>query len=405
MSATLLAIDTGNAKPAAQRWAYPVLMILMAVALGVSSAPAPLYGLYEEQWHLSPITTTLVFAAYAVAALAAVLVAGQLSDRYGRRPVLLFAAVTMIVGLAIFMTANDVAELFVARILHGAAVGSTVVAGSAAMLDLRPTHGSRTGHLTGIMFNVGMAVTILSASVLAEFGPDPLVTPYAIVATVVLILLVGLLAMNETHHDRSSGRLRISRPSVPKAISHDFRFAALGVMAAWSVLGVYLSLFPSFAELSTGIHHLVFGGAVVAAMVGASAVSQAFGIWLTPRRAAIIGDVGTAASLLLSIAALRSHHAALIVLVAVLLGLSFGLVFGGSLRLLGSVIPAESRGEVMSAFYVLAYGAMTVPTILAGWAATEWGIATIFPWFAAAVATACILAALLGSRPERSASA
>jgi MFS family permease len=401
MSALTLAIDTRNANPATQRWAYPVLMTLMAVALGVSGAPAPLYGLYEERWHLSPIMTTLVFAAYAIAALAAVLVAGPLSDRYGRRPVLLTAAVTMIVGLAVFMTAHGVAELFFARVLHGAAVGSTDVVGSAALLDLRPAHGARTGHLTGIMFNIGMAVTILSASVLAEFGPDPLVTPYAIVATVVLVLLIGLLAMNETHTDRSSGRLRIARPRVPKAIAHDFRFAALGVMAAWSVLGVYLSLFPSFAELSTGIDHLVFGGAVVAAMAGAAAVSQAFGIWLTPRRAAIVGDVGTAAPLVLSIAALRSHHASLVALVAVLLGLSFGLAFGGSLRHLGGVIPGESRGEVMSAFYVLAYGAMTVPTILAGWAATEWGIATIFPWFAAAVAAACVLAALLASRPER----
>jgi MFS family permease len=401
MSTASLTLDTHSPAPAGQRWAYPVLMTLMAVALGVSGAPAPLYGLYEERWHLSPITTTLVFAAYAVAALAAVLLAGQLSDRYGRRPVLLTAAVTMIVGLVIFMTAQDVAELFVARALHGAAVGSTVVAASAALLDLRPGHGARTGHLTGIMFNLGMAVTILSASVLAEFGPDPMVTPYAVVATVVLILLISLLAMDETHHHRSTGRLHISRPRVPGAIAHDFRFSALGVMAAWSVLGVYLSLFPAFAALSTGIHHLVFGGAVVAAMAGAAALSQAFGIWLTPRRAAIAGDLGTAASLLLSIAALRSHHASLVALVAVLLGLSFGLAFGGSLRHLGSVIPAESRGEVMSAFYVLAYGAMTVPTIIAGWAATEWGIATIFPWFAAVIATACVLAALLGSRPER----
>src|SRR4051812_50091031 len=74
------------------------------------------------------------------------------------------------------------------------------------------------------------------------------------------------------------------------------------------------------------------------------------------------------------------------------MGLSFGLAFGGSLRHLGSVVPAAHRGQVMSAFYVLAYAAMAVPTILAGWAATTWGLAAVFPWFSLAVGPSCGLA-------------
>jgi MFS family permease len=375
---------------------YALLIGLLAVALGVSGVPAPLYGVYEQEWHLAPITTTLVFAVYAVAALGSVLVAGQVSDRYGRKPTLVGAAVAMVAGLVVFMTADGVGALFVARALHGAAVGATVVAGSAALLDLRPHDGARTGHRTGIVFNVGMAVTILGASLLAQYGPDPLVTPYAVVGLVVLLLLFNLLLMGETHQARSTGRIRLSRPSVPRSIRHDFRFAVLGVMASWSVLGVYLSLFPAFAGVSTGIHSLVFGGAVVAAMASAAAVSQAVGIRLVPRTAAIIGDFATAAALVVSVLALDSHHASLVAAAAVFMGLSFGLVFGGSLRHLGRVVPAAHRGEVMSAYYVLAYGAMAVPTILAGWAATQWSLATIFPWFTAAVALACVLAGTLG---------
>jgi MFS family permease len=376
--------------------AYPLLIALLAVALGVSGVPAPLYGVYEREWHLAPITTTLVFAVYAFAALGAVLVAGQVSDRYGRKPLLVGAAVAMVAGLVVFMTADSVAALFVARALHGAAVGVTVVAGSAALLDLRPHDGARTGLLTGIMFNVGMAVTILGASLLAQYGPDPMVTPYAVVGLVVLLILFNLLLMGETHQTRSTTPIRVTRPSVPRAIRHDFRFAVLGVMASWSVLGVYLSLFPAFAGQSTGIHSLVFGGAVVAAMASAAAVSQAIGSRLPARTAAIGGDFGTAVALVTSVLALDSHRAWLVAAAAVFMGLSFGLAFGGSLRHLGQVVPADHRGEVMSAYYVLAYGAMAVPTILAGWAATQWSLSTIFPWFTAAVALACLSAGVLG---------
>jgi len=382
---------------------YPLLITLMAVSLGVSGVPAPLYGLYQAEWHLAPITTTVVFAAYAVAALGAVLVAGQLSDRLGRKPLLVGAAAAMVVGLVVFMTADGVTGLVVARVLHGAAVGTAVVTGSAALLDLRPCHGARSGHLTGIMFNVGMAVTILGAALLAQFGPDPLVTPYAVVALAVLVVLFGLLAMDETHGERAGGRIRISRPSVPSAIRADFRFAVLGVMATWSVLGVYLSLFPAFAGQQTGIHGLVFGGLVVAAMASAAAVSQAVGGRILARRAAVVGDFGTAAALLLGLGALGLRQPVAVVAVAVLLGLTFGLAFGGSLRHLGSVVPAGQRGEVMSAYYVLAYGAMAVPTVLAGWAATTWGLAAVFPWFTGAVALACVAAGSLGVRSRAAA--
>ena len=151
---------------------------------GVSGLPAPLYGIYETVWHLSPLSTTIVFAVYAVAALGAVLVSGRISDVVGRKPVLLAAIVAMIVGLGVFLVADNMALLLVARAIHGAAVGSIVVAAAAALLDLRPQHGLRSGQLSGVSFNIGMTVAIVGSSVLAQYAPHPLRTPYAVVAVV-----------------------------------------------------------------------------------------------------------------------------------------------------------------------------------------------------------------------------
>ena len=384
-----------------QRGAYALLLVLSGVALGVSGVPAPLYGMYEEQWHLSPLSTTLVFAVYAVAALAAVLVSGKISDVVGRKPVLLGALVAMIVGLGVFLVADSMAMLMLARTIHGAAVGSIVVAGAAALLDLRPDHGVRSGQLSGVSFNIGMTVAIVGSAVLAQYAPHPMRTPYAIVAVVCIILGIGVIALREPHLTRVRGPIRIAKPAVPPEIRGDFWFAALGVMASWSVLGVLLSLYPSLAAQQTHVHNLVFGGAVAGTTAFSAALAQLSATRMPARRAAIIGDVGMAVALILTVPVLATHSWPLVLAAAAVLGATFGLGFGGSLRYLSHVVPADRRGETMSAYYLLAYTAMAVPTIVAGWAATEWPLSEVFPWFAGAVAFACLAAAVVGAANTR----
>lgn len=384
-----------------QRWAYPLLLILSGVALGVSGIPAPLYGIYEANWHLSPLATTIVFAVYAVAALGAVLVSGRISDVVGRKPVLIGALIALLVGLGVFLVADSMAMLLLARSIHGAAVGSIVVAGAAALLDLKPDHGVRSGQLSGVAFNIGMTIAILGSALLAQYAPHPLRTPYAVVAVVCLIVGVGVLALREPHTARSSGPIRIAKPAVPEQIRSDFWFSALGAMASWSVLGVLLSLYPSLAAQQTHIDNLVFGGAVVGTTAFAAASAQLAATRLPAKYSAIIGDIGMAVSLLLTIPVLLTHRWELVFVAAVLLGATFGLGFGGSLRHLSDVVPADRRGETMSAFYLLAYTAMAVPTLVAGWAATRWDLASVFPWFAGAVATACLGAAVAGLLSNR----
>jgi MFS family permease len=384
-----------------QRGAYSLLLILSGVALGVSGVPAPLYGMYQDVWHLSPLSTTIVFAVYAVAALAAVLVAGRVSDVIGRKPVLLGALLAMIVGLGVFLIADNMATLMIARIIHGAAVGSIVVAGAAALLDLRPDHGARAGQLSGVSFNIGMTVAIVGSSVLAQYAPHPMRTPYAVVAALCAVVGVGVVALREPHAARSRGPIRITKPAVPREIRADFWFAALGVMASWSVLGVLLSLYPSLAARQTEVHNLVFGGAVVGSTAFAAALVQMVAARVPARVAAIAGDVGMAIALLLTVPALATHQWPLVLAAAALLGATFGLGFGGSLRHLSNVVPADRRGETMSAYYLLAYSAMAVPTIAAGWAATRWPLATVFPVFAGAVALACLAAAAVGAATSR----
>src|SRR5580692_3279127 len=96
--------------------------------LAGSSAPTPLYGVYQAAWGFSPITITVVFGIYAIAVLATLLVVGGLSDYVGRRPVLLAAALLQAISMAIFATANDVGALVLARVVKGLSTGAAAAA-------------------------------------------------------------------------------------------------------------------------------------------------------------------------------------------------------------------------------------------------------------------------------------
>jgi MFS family permease len=67
-------------------WAVAFSFLAVSAFL---TAPSPLYGLYEHREHLASLTITIVYAVYATGIVVSLLLAGHVSDWYGRRPVLL----------------------------------------------------------------------------------------------------------------------------------------------------------------------------------------------------------------------------------------------------------------------------------------------------------------------------
>lgn len=119
-----------------QRVAYWHAAIVIGLCLFASVVPSPLYHFYAVAWHFSSLTLTLIYATYAFGVLAALLLAGRVSDQIGRRPVLLAALGTLMVSSVLFIAARSTAWLFVARGVQGLATGAALSAASAALLDL-----------------------------------------------------------------------------------------------------------------------------------------------------------------------------------------------------------------------------------------------------------------------------
>jgi len=111
------------------------LAITLLTFLAASSAPTPLYHLYQEGLHFSAGTLTLIFGVYALSLLAALLTVGSLSDHLGRKPVIFAALVLNMLAMLLFIHADSVAWLIAARTLQGFATGMATAVLGAALLD------------------------------------------------------------------------------------------------------------------------------------------------------------------------------------------------------------------------------------------------------------------------------
>src|SRR3954451_21308136 len=376
------------------RLAYALVAAVIGLALFASGTPSPLYGTYRELWGFSSEVLTLIYATYAFGVLAALVFAGRISDQWGRRPVLILALATLHATSVVFMLAQSVAWLFVARGLQGLATGLALGAASAALLDLHPRRDpAGVGLTNGVASTGGMGLGVLLASLLVQFAPAPRVLPYVTLAVLFAIALVGAWLMPEPVMNRSRPRLSLQKPSIPPVVRRPFLLAALGVISSWSLGGLFLSLGPSLsATLFHTSTHLVTGLGVFA-LAGSGAVAQLVFGRSAPWAGATYGSLALAAGMVLIVLSAATESAALYWAGAVIGGGGFGVAFLGALRALSAAIPPEHRAGVMSAFYIVAYAAISVPAILAGSVVSAWGLESTFEVFGSVIAALALVVA------------
>jgi len=398
-------LTTHNTSPRtlSRRAGYALSVVLVGLGLFASGVPSALYGSYQQLWGFSPLVLTLIYATYALGVLTTLLLAGRLSDEVGRRSVLLGALTALMVATVFFIFADSIAWLFVARALQGLATGAALSAASAALFEFHPTRDPRGVSLAnGVASTIGTGLGVFVSGAFVQLLPAPRVLPYVALLILFTLAFAGVWRMPEYVVARSRPRLTLQRPYVPPAIRGPFMLAALAAVSSWSIGGLFLSLGPILsAQLFHTTNHLA-ATAGVFALTGSASVAQLVFRRAAPSAGAAFGSLALAAGMALLVVAAATRSDVAYVAGAVIGGSGFGVAFLGGLRALTAVIPAEHRAAVMSAFYIVAYAALSLPAIAGGVVAGSVGVLPTFEIFGSAVAAVALVVAVRAARTRPS---
>lgn len=371
-------------------WSVAVLLVIVLAASGV---PSPLYRVYQEQFGFSSGVLTTVFGVYCFALLASLLVVGGLSDHVGRRPVLAAAFLLEATAMALFLVADGVGWLLVARVVQGLATGALTSTLGASLLDLQRRDRPLGAFLNSASPGLGLSIGAAGAGLLVQFVSSPTDWVFGALIVVSILAALGTLLLPETS-PRLPGAVASLRPrvSVPPAHRRAFVVALPLLVACWALGGLYASLGPSLVAQVFGIDNHLVGGLLILALNGTGIIGSLALRTSPPERALLVGALVFTVGVIGTLGALVTASTPLLFAAAVVTGFGFGAAFLGCVATITSGVDAGHRAGLLAGIFVVGYLAFSVPAIAAGVGAGEVGLTMATEVYGAAVVVLALLA-------------
>ncbi|MFP1739913.1 MFS transporter [Lonsdalea quercina] len=370
----------------------------MTAVLMLSNSPTPLYLHWQQQLGFSSGMLTVIFALYIAGLLGTLLVAGQLSDRYGRKLVLIPGLLAALVACLLFASASSIVMLAIGRLLTGIAVGVIVSAGMAAVVDVGGAEHKRLAALlASVAMVLGAGLGPLLAGGLAQTLAQP-VLPIFGVEMLVLLCALGIVGWLPLRRPVASGPARIRLPTVPEA---NRRQVACGIATfgpGITATSFVLSLGPSLLSLLLDERSpLLAGGMACAMFLTATGVQFAVRRWPIPR----IFAASAAATVLSMVGLALAIHASLrlaLVASALLAGAGQGLGQLGGLTLIGLHVPDNHRAQANAVLNIGGYIPAGLLPVAAGYLVDAVGLALGATLFALVLTAAALAGGIWATR-------
>ena len=348
-------------------WAIAFAFLIVTA---LSTAPSALYGLYERNDHFSPITITLVYAVYAVGVTASLLLAGHVSDWYGRKAVLIPALTLAIAAAVLFISWRSLTGLLVARVITGLALGATVATATAYITDLDAGPDGAVTRRAGTVGRIaqvgGLAIGPLASGLLARYAPGGVTLPYVVL---LLALLVATLAAALTPEGRPAAHplpsYRPQRPKVPAQAGGRFLAAIAGAALAFATWGLFAGLAGRF--LAGPLHRPspALTGAAIFLTFGSGILVQATTAnWSTRRLlSAGIPTIILGLAILVASAWTAPPSLAMFLTGGIVTGLGASAIFRASFNIVTSTTHADDRAGALATLFSAGYVALSLPVL------------------------------------------
>jgi MFS family permease len=357
--------------PAASFWVAAGVLVL---SLGASGAPAMLYPAFSALWGTGPVVATALFAVYPVALVVVMVLGGGLSDRFGRRRLMLVGVGVVAVGTVLFAVAASPALVFTGRIVQGAGVGLAMSAASAALVEYdRSASPTRASAVNAAATSLGATASILVGGWLVEYTGDPTHLAFWILLAAVLALLVALLFLPETART-ADARPATARPrallAVPGEGRRPFAVGTAAVTVAFVTGAVFLALGAQIIRDVVGTADAFLAAATLATWPLAVVPTTLLARRIPTARAVRIGGLVAALGLALLLVAGVADSLAVFLGSAVLSGVGYGFLMYGGLGLVTAAADDGRRASTFSSMYLVAYLAQGTTAVLVGALAT-----------------------------------
>jgi multidrug resistance protein len=307
----------------------------------------PILPLYAEQFGADAVSATALVASFSGAQLVFSPVWGRVSDRVGRKPLLVLSLAGTAVGSLITGLAGSLGVLFLGRVLDGIS-GASVSVAQAAVADIAPPEErARLLGLLGAAFGLGFVAGPAIGALAALGGPE---VPFLLAAGLAAVnAVVAARRLPETHPGRSAAA---SGSPVGSAARTGGRTGVLALVAvsftALTAFSAFEATFALFAEHRLGLRLASVGGV----FAGVGLLLVLVQVRLVGPTVARLGEGGTVrAGLLVNAVGLllvaASHSWALLVPALVLLVVGQGLATPAMSSLVAGKVGPERRGGVL----------------------------------------------------------
>lgn len=230
----------------------PLLVIFLTIFVNLVGFGIiiPLLPFYAQTFGASPLTIGLLFASFSVSQLVAAPLLGDFSDRWGRRPILIFSLVGTVVSFVMLALAHSLALLFVARIVDGLS-GGNITTARAYIADVTSEEDrAKSFGLLGAAFGLGF---IVGPGLGALFSHISYTAPiWAAAAITVVAIALAWFWLPETVHRAHAGGAAPWRVLVEMSTRSNLRVLFAIDFVYWAAFAVYQTTFALFGARRFG---------------------------------------------------------------------------------------------------------------------------------------------------------